>query len=219
MANHSTPLADIGNTHIHFFHRKKVEHLTYSDAVKKYGQTSLDYISVNQSLEDTIAKRTKWKNISPLVILKGAYDTMGVDRRALCLSHSDGVFVDAGSAITVDVMEGGVYQGGFILPGLTASLKSYADISPILDVDLNRKVSLNRLPITTKDGISYGIIAPIKAIIEKHQVERTIYFTGGDGEFLSTLFRGSLFDETLIFQGMLHALYDQKEYNDTYLTK
>ena len=209
--NHSILLADIGNTHIHLYDGKKVIHLTYVDAIKKYGQESLGYISVNRSLEEKLSRQTRWKNISSLIDLKGAYDTMGMDRRALCLSHSDGVFVDAGSAITVDSMEGGVYQGGFILPGLTASLKAYAGISPVLDIELNREVSLKRLPLTTKDGISYGIIASIKAVIEKQQRERTAYFTGGDGKFLSALFEGSVFDETLVFQGMLQALHDQKQ--------
>ncbi len=199
-------LADIGNTHIHLYDGKLVTHLTHHNAIKKYAQKSLNYISVNQSLEEEITKQTNWKNISPLITLKGSYDTMGVDRRALCLSHSDGVFVDAGSAITVDVMEGGVYQGGFILPGHRAMLESYAGISPVLKHELNREVCTESLPLTTKDGISYGIIASIKYIIEKHQKGKTVYFTGGDGEFLSSLFEGSVFDETLVFQGMMRAL-------------
>ena len=199
-------LADIGNTHTHLYDGKQVTHLTHHDAIEKYGQKSLKYISVNQSLEKIITKQTKWKNISSLITLEGAYDTMGVDRRALCLSHTNGVFVDAGSAITVDVMEGGVYQGGFILPGHRAMLESYAGISPVLKHELNREVCTESLPLTTKDGISYGIIASIKSVIEKHQKGKMIYFTGGDGEFLSSLFEGSVFDETLVFQGMVCAL-------------
>ncbi len=199
-------LADIGNTHIHLYDGKQVEHLRHQDAIKKYAQEPIFYISVNQSLEDKITTQTQWKNISSLVILERAYDTMGVDRRALCLSHSEGLFVDAGSAITVDVIEDGVYQGGFILPGHRAMLESYASISPILRHDLNYEVSTESLPLTTKDGISYGIIATIKAVIENHQKGKTIYFTGGDGEFLSSLFDESVFDETLVFQGIQKAL-------------
>ena len=89
----------------------------------------------------------------------------GVDRRALCLSRDNGIFVDAGSAITVDVMENGGYQGGFILPGIRAYLRCYADISPVLETEINETVDMAQLPLTTKDGISYGIIASIKALI------------------------------------------------------
>jgi len=195
-------LADIGNTHIHIYKGTAVEHLLYSEALKKYAQENILYISVKSSIEDTIRDKTNWKNVSSLMMLNGAYDSMGVDRRALCLSHDDGVFVDAGSAITIDVMEGGVYRGGFILPGIRAMLESYKSISPILSIELNQKVSMDRLPITTKDGISYGIIASIKTVIETHQKGKQLYFTGGDGAFLASLFDGSVYDETLVFQGM-----------------
>ncbi len=199
-------LADIGNTHIHLFDGKDVLHLPHKEAIEKYAQRPIRYITVNQALEAQIIRETNWRNISASITLEGAYDTMGVDRRALCLSYPDGLFVDAGSAITVDVMEKGVYLGGFILPGIQAQLKSYAHISPVLECELERNISLESLPRTTKAGVSYGIIASIKAIIELHCKERQIYFTGGDGALLSSFFEGSVFDEALLFRGMLSAL-------------
>mgnify|MGYP001556459108 FL=1 len=134
--------------------------------------------------------------------LEGAYDTMGVDRQALCHSHDDGVFVDAGSAITVDVMENGTYMGGFIYPGLKAMIDTYSAISPALETQLNETISMQCLPTTTKDGISYGIIASIKALIDKHSDSKKLYFTGGDGELLSTFFKEATYDEMLVFDGM-----------------
>ena len=134
---------------------------------------------------------------------------MGVDRRALCLSHENGIFVDAGSAITVDVVEEGRYQGGYIFPGLKALLKSYEDISPVLKTELNKTISLAELPTTTKEQISYGIIASIKALIDKHSEGKTLYFTGGDGQFLSSFFEEAVLDELLVFNGLREAL---KEY-------
>jgi type III pantothenate kinase len=199
-------LADIGNTHFHIYDGKKVEHLTYDDAIEKYRENELCYISVKHHLEVKIEKIKSWKNISKEMILEGAYDTMGVDRKALCLSHKDGLFVDAGSAITVDIMEDGVYRGGFILPGLKAYLESYRSISSVLDMDLNDKISLSTLPTTTKDGISYGIIASIKALIDKHSNGKKLYFTGGDGQLLANFFDDAIYNETLVFHGMLRAL-------------
>ncbi|MEA3418275.1 MAG: type III pantothenate kinase [Campylobacterota bacterium] len=199
-------LADIGNTHFHIYDGQSVEHLTHGDAFVEYRNKPLYYVTVKYELEEKFGMVKKWHNISDLMKIEGEYATMGVDRKALCLSHQNGLFVDAGSAITVDVMEDGKYQGGFILPGLKAMLKTYAGVSPVLDTVLNKEVSLDALPLTTKDGISYGIIASIKTVIEKHQKSKKIYFTGGDGKFLSSLFEGSVFDETLVFQGMMHAL-------------
>jgi len=203
-------LADIGNTHFHIYNGKTVEHLSYDDAIAKYKSKELCYISVNHQLSKEIEQIRSWKNISFLMTIKNEYDTMGVDRKALCLSHTTGVFIDAGSAITVDVMEEGIYRGGYIFPGIKAMLNSYVGISSVLDVELNKQISLEQLPTTTKDGISYGIIASIKALIDKHSDSKTLYFTGGDGQFISTFFEEAVYDETLVFNGMREALKDKK---------
>ena len=137
-------------------------------------------------------------------------DTMGVDRRALCLSHENGVFIDAGSAITVDIMQEGKYMGGFIVPGLKAMMQAYRDISPVLDTELNETISLEQLPATTKDGISYGIIASIKALIDKHSDGKKLYFTGGDGKFLSSFFEEATYDEMLVFNGMRKVIKESE---------
>ncbi len=199
-------LADIGNTYFHVYDGSKVEHLLYEDALAKYQDKVLYYISVNHHLGLEIEKIALWKNISSWFSIVGEYETMGVDRKALCLSHESGVFVDAGSAITVDVVEKGVYMGGFILPGLKAYVESYRSISSVLDIELNKELKLDRLPITTKDGISYGIIASIKALIDQQREGKALYFTGGDGKFLSSFFEEVIYDEMLVFDGMKQAI-------------
>ena len=199
-------LADIGNTHFHIYNGEKVEHLAYEEAIEKYRDSTLQYISVKHQLTPQIEEIKNWKNISSLMHIEGEYETMGVDRKALCLSSKNGVFVDAGSAITVDVVKNGKYIGGFILPGLKAYVESYKSISPILAIELNKEVSLEELHTTTKEQISYGIIASIKALIEKHSDKKQRYFTGGDGEFLATFFDDAVYDETLVFQGMMKVI-------------
>jgi len=203
---HSILLADIGNSYFHIYNGKTVEHLNYDDAIEKYKDIPLKYISVNKKIEVKIGHIKVWENLSSSMSIEGQYNTMGVDRKALCLSHNAGVFIDAGSAITVDIVEKGKYMGGFILPGLKAYINTYKSISPILDVALNRELSLDSLPSTTKDGISYGIIASIKALIDKHSNGKILYFTGGDGEFLSSFFEDAIYDEMLVFNGMQQAI-------------
>ena len=199
-------LADIGNTHFHIFNGKHVEHLLYKDAISKYATEELLYICVQHELSKTIEGLRKWKNISSSLYISGQYDTMGVDRKALCLSRKEGIFVDAGSAITVDIVEDGKYMGGFILPGIKAYLESYKGISSVLDVNLDKKVNFESLPSTTKEQISYGIIASIKALIDKHSKGKKLYFTGGDGKLLSEYFEEATYDEMLIFEGIQKAL-------------
>jgi len=207
-------LADIGNSRIHIYHNQKVRHLLPDDAIVDYGKEEIFYISVNQELEKRLQQETSWKNISGQIHLPNEYDTMGIDRKALCLSYESGVFVDAGSAITVDVMERGIYKGGYIFPGLKAMLESYKRISSALDVPLVEHVDVTQLPLTTKEQISYGIIASIKTLIEKTSDKKRLYFTGGDGKYLAGFFRDGIYDETLVFKGMQHALKASKQMNN-----
>ncbi len=206
-----TFLADIGNTHFHIYDGRRVEHLSYHDAIAKYRGKPLRYISVKSQIEKQIGGVEGWENVSALIRLPGSYETMGVDRKALCLSHDNGIFVDAGSAITVDLMEQGEYKGGYIFPGIKAMLESYARISPALETTLDEKIDLARLPLTTKEQISYGIIASIKTLIEKHQKKQPLYITGGDGRLLAGFFKDAIYDGTLVFKGMIDALQASEE--------
>ena len=201
-------LADIGNTRIHIYNGKEVIHLSHEEAIKTYRGKKLKYITVKHQLKEQLEGLENWEDVSDLMRIPNEYETMGIDRKALCLSHSNGIFVSAGSAITVDVVEEGRYVGGFLLPGLKAYVDAYASISPALKTELNPKVSLNELAKTTKDAISFGIIASIKTLVEKYQSDKQLYISGGDGELLSGFFKRAIFDETLIFQGMKNRLQE-----------
>jgi type III pantothenate kinase len=199
-------LADIGNTRIHIFNGKEVIHLSHEEAIAQYKDKKLKYITVKHQLKEKLSTLENWEDVSHLMKIENEYDTMGIDRKALCLSHRNGIFVSAGSAITVDVVEEGKYVGGFLLPGLKAYIEAYAKISPALSTQLNLDISLNELPRTTRDGINFGIIASIKLLIEKYQSDKKLYISGGDGKCLSSFFENAIFDETLIFQGMKNRL-------------
>ena len=201
-------LADIGNTRIHIYDGKEVIHLSHEEAIEQYRNKKLKYITVKHQLKEQLEGLENWEDVSGFMRIENEYDTMGIDRKALCLSHRNGIFVSAGSAITVDVVEEGRYVGGFLLPGLKAYIDAYASISPALETELNPKVSLNELPKTTKDAISFGIIASIKTLVEKYQSDKQLYISGGDGELISGFFKRAIFDETLIFQGMKNGLLE-----------
>jgi len=199
-------LADIGNRHAHIWSDGIVKHLLVADAIDTLGDERVYYISVNSHYSDAISALEGWIDISSGISISGEYPTMGIDRKALCLSRGDGVYVDAGSAITVDVVEGGCYVGGFILLGLHSYEQAYADIAPILRVDIDRAVDIYELPRGTRAGVSYGAVAPIVASIERVSSGRAIYFTGGDGEWLSRYFQEAVFDQELLFEGMRRAV-------------
>jgi len=195
-------LADIGNTRIHIYNGKEVIHLSHKEAIEQYADKKLKYITVKHQLKEQLNSLKNWTDISDQIRIKNEYETMGIDRKALCLSHPNGIFVSAGSAITVDLVEEGVYMGGFLLLGLRAYIEAYATISPALKIELDREIVLDRLPVGTREGISYGILNSIKTIIDKHKNRKQLYITGGDGKFLSSFFEEAIFDERLIFLGM-----------------
>ena len=207
-------LADIGNTRMHLFDGTSVIHLPIDEAIDRYATQRVYYISVNRAVQARIHEKTKWENISDKVHLPGEYETMGVDRRALCLSRDDGLFIDAGSAITIDRVRGGCYEGGWIIPGLNAMQRAYASISPLLETVPDFAVDLTRLPRTTAQQISYGIIAPIKALVEQERGDLPIYVTGGDGVQIASLFSEAIFDESLVFQGIKRALRESEEFRN-----
>jgi len=198
--------ADIGNTRAHIYNGSTVVHLSHEVAIRRYAKESLYYINVNHALQPQLERLSQWHNMAPYLKVKGAYETMGLDRRALCLSKEHGIFVSAGSAITVDRMVHGVYEGGFLLLGLRAYLDAYGGISPALKSTLNQEITLEVLPKSTQDGISFGIIGSIVTLIHAHQGSLPLYISGGDGAFLAGFLNQATFDETLIFQGMQRAL-------------
>ena len=196
---------------MHIYNGKEVIHLSHEEAIAKYKDKKIKYITVKHELKEKLDSLDNWEDISFLMKIENEYDTMGIDRKALCLSHRNGIFVSAGSAITVDVVEEGKYMGGFLLPGLKAYVNAYASISPALATELNKSISLDALPKGTRESISFGIISSIKLLIEKYQEDKKLYISGGDGAFISTFFDNVEFDETLIFQGMRNMLKIKKD--------
>ncbi len=202
-------LLDVGNTRAHLSVNGVVEHLPVDEAIARYHARRVHYINVNPHHADALSAIAGWVNLDEALHLPGDYPTMGVDRRALCLAHEEGIFIDAGSAITVDKVVEGHYQGGFILPGLSTHHRMYASISPVLDVPLE-PVALDMLPTTTQDSVNFGTIAPIIAILNTIRSDLPLYITGGDGQTIATYFDNATYNETLVFQGMQNAIQRNK---------
>jgi type III pantothenate kinase len=145
-------LADIGNTRTHIYNGKEVIHLSHQEAIREYAHRELKYITVKHQLKEQLATIEGWGDVSDKIKIENEYSTMGIDRKALCLSYENGIFVSAGTAITVDVVESGIYRGGFILLGLRAYIEAYANISPALKIELDKKID--------KVETAYGLVAP-----------------------------------------------------------
>ena len=198
-------LCDIGNTSYHFLD----ENRDYKESVKSFSPESINeniyYICVNPQIKKVLENLDNWIDLAAHVDMKHYYETMGVDRIFACEAIDNGVIIDAGSAITVDVVENGVFQGGFIYPGTIAKNQTYKNISSALEYPFNYKLDLNTLPKNSKDAISYGYLKTLYAEVTSYK--KDIYLTGGDAELLLDIFSNATLDKNLIFDGMKKVLH------------
>ncbi len=193
-------LCDIGNTTYHFLEndnsfKKSVKDFDPSDIKKK-----VYYICVEPKVKKTLAKLENWIDLSQYIDIKKYYPTMGIDRILACEAIDDGVIIDAGSAITVDLVKNGEFKGGFIYPGINKMRDTYKEISSALDYEFNFDLDTKTLPKNSQDAISYGFLKPLYSEVISYNMP--IILTGGDAKKLKPLFKDAEFNEMLIFDGM-----------------
>ena len=208
-------LCDVGNTFLHFYYSGRIWREDPTDITLKKAHIPIYYISVNAEYERRLLdSHKKCINLAPYIDIQTHYTGLGADRKAVCKAVSDGVIIDAGSAITVDVMEDNVHLGGYIMPGISSYKDFYKDISKVLDVNLDLSVNLHILPSSTKEAVSFGILKSILLMLKHTSSSKKIYFTGGDGKFFAKFFDNSIFDNTLVFKGMQKALKEMEKKPD-----
>ncbi len=193
-------LCDIGNTSYHFLEgnaasKHHVE--TFDPASVK---EDVYYISVNPLADQRLEGLDNWHDLRSCIDWEKYYTTMGVDRIVACEAIRDGLIIDAGSAITVDLVTNGTFEGGFIYPGLDAMQACYRNISGRLDYSLNFELDLDKMPKNSRDAISYGVLRTLYSEVMRHQ--KKIYLTGGNAKVLSKIFPEAEVDELLLFKGM-----------------
>ena len=146
-------LCDIGNTTYHFLVHDKHKKYFLDEKVPKFDE-EIYFVSVNEKATKRLLKKNPHaKNINKLLNFQTSYQGLGIDRAVACRFQDNCVIVDAGSAITVDVMEESKHIGGFILLGLRRFMKSYPKISKKLKFEFEKEINLDKIPLQTKDAI------------------------------------------------------------------
>ncbi|WP_373072596.1 type III pantothenate kinase [Sulfurimonas sp.] len=193
-------LCDIGNTTYHFLDKDK----KYKYALDSFDPNSIDdkvyYICVEPTLKETLKQLDNWIDISQYIDINKYYSTMGIDRIVACEAIEEGVIIDAGSAITVDLVKDGVFKGGFIYPGTRAMRDTYKNISSALDYEFNYDLDTSKLPKNSTDAISYGYLKLLYSEVNSYNIP--VILTGGDADLLKKLFTDAEVNEDLIFDGM-----------------
>ncbi|MBQ9137623.1 MAG: type III pantothenate kinase [Alistipes sp.] len=152
--------------------------------------------------------------------------TLGTDRIAAAVgaveiygADSPMMIIDAGTAITVDVVEGGVFRGGIISPGVDMRFEALNEKTATLPL-CSPKVLSGELPQVghnTEDAIIFGVMQSvfyevkgyIEAFCEKNN-KNLIIFIGGDAEYFVNQIKSAIFaGRKLIYSGLNRIL----EYN------
>lgn len=193
---HGKPMAKGAFSHIDDFPSELTAKLSPSD---EFQVASVANVHATERLLEELAHRGASDVVlavsqSEQLGLVNAYSdpsSMGVDRWLAMLaawhgSHQSFVLVDAGSAVTVDVVqESGRHQGGFILPGRHLMLDSLQrgtsrvvfrleeDPDPRLGIDTQSCVSRG------VSWLSQGLAKQVETTAVAHGIE-AIWVTGGD---------------------------------------
>ncbi|HQS65821.1 MAG TPA: type III pantothenate kinase [Sulfuricurvum sp.] len=197
-------LCDIGNSTLDWYINGIRSKQRIMDFNPSEHTEQIYYISVNSKLSSVLKAYDNWCDIANLVDWNKYYPTMGIDRVMVCEAISEGVIVDAGSAITVDVMHDGHYKGGFIALGLKSAQEAYAKLSPALSESFNFEVDLTIMAKNTPDAITVGFLAPL--IDKINSLGKPVYVTGGDSVVLSQLLCDAIVDDLLVFKGMIKLI-------------
>lgn len=155
-------------------------------------------------------------------------ETVGPDR--LCAAAAvmargviDAVIVDAGTAVTVDILMGSEFAGGAIMPGLDMMLRSLSEGTsalPHLRVDAGESWGRDAVPPgrDTESAIRAGVLGAYRGgtaellnlSIERFENPPPVFLTGGDAGFLfDAISPAPRHYPDLVLQG-LNCLYDSE---------
>jgi type III pantothenate kinase len=124
----------------------------------------------------------------------------------------EAVIVDAGTAVTVDLLAGGSFRGGSIFPGLPllagALHGGTALLPPIGDPPVDMEPPGRSTSGAMIAGIRWGLVGAVKELVSRTLPEGAdLWVTGGEGELLAPhLGHPARLERDLVFKGLLLLL-------------
>ncbi len=121
----------------------------------------------------------------------------------------EAVIVDAGTAVTVDVLKGGVFEGGAIFPGsglLARSLSDGTAVLPFVPCAAGEAVIPGRsTEAAIRAGIAWGSVGAVTELIRRSSPPgASVWLTGGECDLYAPLLEGDLhIDRDLVLKGLL----------------
>ena len=131
----------------------------------------------------------------PIAYLNPA--SLGADRLCNIISlrdrgYTDAIVIDMGTATTFDVMKDGGFEGGLIMPGISASMdvltEKAARLKPV-SIEWADRIVANNTDDAIRAGLLYGFIAELESLVQKIKNELgkknvPVFATGGWGRMV-----------------------------------
>ncbi len=163
----------------------------------------------------------------PFALDIDSHGTVGPDR--LCAAAAvadrgvnDAVIVDAGSAVTVDILSGGTFAGGAIMPGLDMMLRSLSEGTsalPLVRIDTDDAGKCGIPPgRDTESAVRTGVLGAwrggvanlVRLSLERFENPPPLFLTGGDaGLLVDAISPAPRHYPDLVLQG-LNCLYHRE---------
>jgi type III pantothenate kinase len=201
---------------------------------KFYGEARIDKIilsSVAVDPSETVTQLREagflvhhltWKSNFPFTNAYQTPETLGVDRLAavagaICrLGKSNMLVIDAGSAITYDLVSDGEFKGGFISPGMEMrfrALHTFTGRLPLCTYSHNFRYPATNTADAITGGVVMGLAFELNEYIRSVRKEYSglvTILTGGDSEMFTELIN----DEFITIPGLvIEGLNYLLEYN------
>lgn len=135
----------------------------------------------------------------PIDVSYGTRDTLGADRLAAAVGVADParpvLVVDAGTAVTSDIVADGRFEGGNISPGLALRFKmlaSHTSRLPLVEAAGELPAFGHDTETAIRAGVVGGLVAELADNYRKASAlypEPRMILTGGDAPFLAPLLR------------------------------
>jgi len=139
-------------------------------------------------------------------------ERMGIDRWLVMLAGQQQfaqgfIVVDAGTAFTIDVVEAGVHQGGYILPGVNMAQQAlYGNTDKVKPYGEEQAENPDgQLGKNTVQCVEFGILNQLLAIVRQVQQDfpqLSVLLTGGDAALFAPYLKQAVLDADLVFKGL-----------------
>jgi len=202
-------LSDIGNTNVKIWRDEGIEIYPLSKFQPTTIKDKIYFISVNREFSKRVKNLSNWIDISYLFQIETEYKTLGIDRVVAIYGCQNGIIVDVGSAVTIDIIQDKRHIGGYILLGKEATFQAFQKKAPHLKIEDREILPFEEIPLFSEDAIFSGFFHSIANFVislqNRYSIKKTT-ITGGDGEKIYKLIDGAVLKKDLIFKNMVNRL-------------